>query len=153
MIDPLENVAKAVAADSEPESEEEAAPVAPAVDESSEDGVGGLDASAGEVDDNNEDDDDGDETDSPIVKRRSGGSAFALLGGDEDEDEDEDEESEDDEPIGKGGSSAFALLMGDDDDEDEDEDEDEDSDEDMGCLLYTSPSPRDVEESRMPSSA
>jgi len=23
----------------------------------------------------------------------------------------------------------------------------------MGCLLYTSPSPRDVEESRMPSSA
>ena len=24
---------------------------------------------------------------------------------------------------------------------------------DMGCLLYTSPSPRDVEESRMPSSA
>ena len=25
--------------------------------------------------------------------------------------------------------------------------------EDMACLLYTSPSPRDVEESRMPSSA
>ena len=24
---------------------------------------------------------------------------------------------------------------------------------DMGCLLYTSPSPRDVEDSRMPSSA
>ena len=87
----MANVAKAVAADSEPESEEEAAPVAPAVDESSEDGVGGLDASAGEVDDKDEDDDDGDETDSPIVKRRSGGSAFALLGGDEDEDEDEDE--------------------------------------------------------------
>ena len=27
------------------------------------------------------------------------------------------------------------------------------SEEDMPCLLYTSPSPRDVEESRMPSSA
>ena len=26
-------------------------------------------------------------------------------------------------------------------------------DQDSGCLLYTSPSPRDVEESRMPSSA
>ena len=26
-------------------------------------------------------------------------------------------------------------------------------DSDMSCLLYTSPSPRDVEESRMPSSA
>ena len=27
------------------------------------------------------------------------------------------------------------------------------ADQDLGCLLYTSPSPRDVEESRMPSSA
>ena len=28
-----------------------------------------------------------------------------------------------------------------------------DADQSIGCLLYTSPSPRDVEESRMPSSA
>ena len=31
--------------------------------------------------------------------------------------------------------------------------EDIDSDDSYDCLLYTSPSPRDVEESRMPSSA
>ena len=31
--------------------------------------------------------------------------------------------------------------------------EDDDLTELLGCLLYTSPSPRDVEESRMPSSA
>ena len=36
------------------------------------------------------------------------------------------------------------------DDEDEDED---DKDQDEGCLLYTSPSPRDATLSRMPSSA
>ena len=29
----------------------------------------------------------------------------------------------------------------------------EEAAQDLGCLLYTSPSPRDVEESRMPSSA
>ena len=37
--------------------------------------------------------------------------------------------------------------------EEEDEDEDEEDEERESCLLYTSPSPRDVEESRMPSSA
>ena len=36
---------------------------------------------------------------------------------------------------------------------DSDDDSDADSDEEEDCLLYTSPSPRDVEESRMPSSA
>ena len=39
-----------------------------------------------------------------------------------------------------------------DDDHDDDDDPDDDHDHNE-CLLYTSPSPRDVEESRMPSSA
>lgn len=120
MIDPLANVAKAVAADSEPESEEEGAPVARTVNVSSGDDSDGLDASVGEAGDRN--DDDGDTSDSPVVKGKSSGSAFALLGG---EDEEDDEESEDDGPVSKGGSSAFALLMGDDDNEDDDEESDE----------------------------
>ena len=37
------------------------------------------------------------------------------------------------------------------DDDDDDDDDDEDDDDD--CLLYTSPSPRDKRQSRMPSSA
>ena len=39
------------------------------------------------------------------------------------------------------------------DDDDTDDDTDDDDDDHDTCLLYTSPSPRDVEESRMPSSA
>ena len=51
---------------------------------------------------------------------------------------------------GKGGKGERGGKW-DKDDEDEEEHEHEDEDED--CLLYTSPSPRDLSTSRMPSSA
>ena len=41
----------------------------------------------------------------------------------------------------------------DDDDDDTDDDHDDDHDDDTDCLLYTSPSPRDKRQSRMPPSA
>ena len=52
--------------------------------------------------------------------------------------EDDTDESEDDEQ---------------EESKEDEQQEEEDEDQDEGCLLYTSPSPRDVEESRMPSSA
>ena len=39
------------------------------------------------------------------------------------------------------------------DDDDDDDADDDDDDDDDACLLYTSPSPRDISGSRMPSSA
>ena len=42
---------------------------------------------------------------------------------------------------------------GDDDNDDDDDDDGDDDEDDDDCLLYTSPSPRDLSTSRMPSSA
>ena len=44
-------------------------------------------------------------------------------------------------------------LFGMDEDDDDDDDDDDAADGAEGCLLYTSPSPRDKRQSRMPSSA
>ena len=70
----------------------------------------------------------------------------------------EEEEEEDYEPAFVDASAADVTVHLDLNETDEppppdDDDDDDDLDEEEDCLLYTSPSPRDMRRSRMPSSA